>query len=46
MGTAADIEITADAFARLVYGRLDPEHTPHNEQGHVLDVLRRVFPGP
>jgi hypothetical protein len=25
---AADIELPAEAFARLVYGRLDPDHTP------------------
>ncbi len=43
---AADLELTAEAFARLVYGRLDPQHTPHNDEGLVLDVLRRVFPGP
>ncbi|MGD0944157.1 MAG: maleylpyruvate isomerase N-terminal domain-containing protein [Acidimicrobiales bacterium] len=43
---AADIELTAEALARLVYGRLDPQHTPHNDEGLVLDVLRRVFPGP
>jgi uncharacterized protein (TIGR03083 family) len=43
---AADLELTAEAFARLVYGRLDPQHTPHNVEGLVLDVLRLVFPGP
>jgi hypothetical protein len=43
---ATDVELTAEAFARLVYGRLDPEHTPRNDEGPVLDVLRRVFPGP
>ncbi len=43
---AADLELTAEAFARLVYGRLDPQHTPHNDEGLVLGVLRRVFPGP
>jgi hypothetical protein len=42
----ADITLPAEAFARLVYGRLDPEHTPPGEQGAVLDVLRAVFPGP
>ena len=42
----ADIELTAEAFARLVYGRLDPGHTSHNEEGPLLDELRRVFPGP
>ena len=43
---AADVELPAEAFARLVYGRLDPAHTPRNDQGQILDLLRRVFPGP
>ena len=42
----ADIVLPAEAFIRLVYGRLDPEHTPHKDEVPVLDVLRRVFPGP
>ena len=42
----ADVELPAEAFARLVYGRLDEEHTPTGDHGPVLDVLRRVFPGP
>jgi uncharacterized protein (TIGR03083 family) len=48
-GEASDGEmrISAEAFIRLVYGRLDPDHTPHVElSGPVsLDELRRVFPG-
>jgi uncharacterized protein (TIGR03083 family) len=43
---SADLELPAEAFARLVYGRLDPDHTPPGEHGAALDVLRRVFPGP
>jgi uncharacterized protein (TIGR03083 family) len=43
---SADLELPAEAFVRLVYGRLDPQHTPPGEHGAVLDVLRRVFPGP
>jgi uncharacterized protein (TIGR03083 family) len=43
---SADVELPAEAFVRLVYGRLDPEHTPPGEHGAALDVLRRVFPGP
>jgi uncharacterized protein (TIGR03083 family) len=43
---AADLELPAEAFVRLVYGRLDSEHTPPGERGAALDVLRRVFPGP
>jgi hypothetical protein len=32
---------------RLVYGRLDPDHTPVSAQasGVDLDALRRAFPG-
>jgi uncharacterized protein (TIGR03083 family) len=43
---SADVELTAEEFARLVYGRLDPEHTPQRDDGTDLDVLRSVFPGP
>ena len=41
-----DLELPAEAFIRLVYGRLDPDHTPTGivGAGH-LDELRRVFPG-
>jgi uncharacterized protein (TIGR03083 family) len=42
-----DVTIPAEAFARLVYGRLDPDHTPAIDgDPTVLDELRRVFPGP
>jgi uncharacterized protein (TIGR03083 family) len=41
-----DVELPAEAFARLVYGRLDAEHTPAGEHGPALDTLRRLFPGP
>jgi uncharacterized protein (TIGR03083 family) len=44
--TSPDVELPAEAFARLVYGRLDAEHTPAGEHGSALDVLRRLFPGP
>lgn len=43
---SADLTLPAEAFSRLVYGRLDPEHTPPGDHGPALDVLRRVFPGP
>jgi uncharacterized protein (TIGR03083 family) len=43
---STDLEVPAEAFVRLVYGRLDPEHTPPGAHGAALDVLRRVFPGP
>lgn len=42
-----ELRISAEAFLRLVYGRLDPAHTPEVElTGPItLDDLRRVFPG-
>jgi uncharacterized protein (TIGR03083 family) len=43
----ADVELPAEAFIRLVYGRLDPDHTPSGIAGEShLGALRRVFPGP
>jgi len=42
---AVDLELPAEAFARLVYGRLDPEHTPNGIDEVHLDLLRRTFPG-
>ncbi|MEY2571504.1 MAG: hypothetical protein QOE63_1854 [Acidimicrobiaceae bacterium] len=42
-----DVELPAEAFTRLVYGRLDPEHTPTvTGDAEALDELRRVYPGP
>lgn len=42
----ADLELPAEAFARLVYGRLDPAHTPASAGDvDVLDRLRATFPG-
>lgn len=41
----ADLELPAEAFVRLMYGRLDTEHPPAGDHGPALDVLRRVFPG-
>jgi len=44
---AADLALPAEAFIRLVYGRLDPDHTPEFEGDEAtLDRLRKVFPGP
>ena len=41
-----ELALPAEAFIRLVYGRLDPAHTPPAETKHVdLDELRPVFPG-
>jgi uncharacterized protein (TIGR03083 family) len=47
-GTEADgeIQLPAEALLRLLYGRLDPEHTPpYTAEGISLDRLRAVFPG-
>lgn len=42
---AADLELPAEAFARLVYGRLSRDVAPGRNEA-ALDLLRRVFPGP
>ena len=45
-GVEPDLELPAESFCRLVYGRLDPDHSPAvPANGEVLDLLRRVFPG-
>jgi uncharacterized protein (TIGR03083 family) len=45
--TMASLRLPAEAFVRLVYGRLDPDHTPDGSytDGTDLDTLRRAFPG-
>jgi uncharacterized protein (TIGR03083 family) len=41
-----DLELPAEAMVRLIYGRLDPEHTPAFRGAAAdLDELRRAFPG-
>jgi hypothetical protein len=41
-----ELRLPAEAFVRLVYGRLDPAHTPPVEaDGMDLDELRPLFPG-
>jgi uncharacterized protein (TIGR03083 family) len=46
-GTIPDLTMATEAFARLVYGRLDAGHTPLVDgDPNVLDELRRVYPGP
>jgi uncharacterized protein (TIGR03083 family) len=40
-----DLELPAESFVRLIYGRLDVDHTPAAVRGEVVDDLRRVFPG-
>ena len=44
---ASSIELPAEAFVRLVYGRLDSEHTPAGITATGVDLarLRQVFPG-
>jgi uncharacterized protein (TIGR03083 family) len=44
---AAELVLPAEAFVRLVYGRLDADHTPTSVAvtGVELDLLRTVFPG-
>ena len=42
-----DLELPAEAFARLIYGRLDPDHTPaFTGTEELMDVLRQTYPGP
>jgi uncharacterized protein (TIGR03083 family) len=47
-GASPDLTMPAEAFVRLVYGRLDPDHTPTAVTGDddALNQLRAVFPGP
>ncbi len=41
-----NLELAAEAFVRLVYGRLDRDHTPSFGGAEAdLDELRRAFPG-
>jgi uncharacterized protein (TIGR03083 family) len=41
-----DLRLPAEAFIRLIYGRLDPARTPPVDANGVdLDELRRLFPG-
>jgi hypothetical protein len=41
-----DLELPADALIRLVFGRLDPDHSPATAaEAPYLDELRQVFPG-
>jgi uncharacterized protein (TIGR03083 family) len=44
--STGQLALPAEALLRLVYGRLDPEHTPPvTADGVELDALRAVFPG-
>jgi uncharacterized protein (TIGR03083 family) len=46
-GRDATVRLPAEALVRLVYGRLDADHTPSTvvSEGVDLDDLRRTFPG-
>jgi uncharacterized protein (TIGR03083 family) len=46
-GNAPALHLPAEAFLRLVYGRLDPSHAPaiDGQEHATLDILRTVFPG-
>jgi len=41
-----DLTLPAEAFVRLVYGRLDTPHTPPGHYGDHLGPLRHIYPGP
>ena len=44
---AHPLVLPAEAFARLLYGRLDPDHTPPvDDEADDIAELRKVFPGP
>jgi uncharacterized protein (TIGR03083 family) len=41
-----DLTLPTEALVRLIYGRLDPDHTPAIDgDPAILDELRQVFPG-
>jgi len=44
---SAQLRLPAEAFVRLVYGRLDAEHTPASVKAEGVDLadLRATFPG-
>ena len=42
----SELRLPAEAFIRLLYGRMDEAHTPPAENAGVeLDELRPLFPG-
>jgi uncharacterized protein (TIGR03083 family) len=46
-GQSPDLRLPAEALGRLVYGRLDSEHTPaFTGDADLVETLRGVFPGP
>jgi len=45
-GSVPHLRLPSEALVRLVYGRLDPAHTPQVEISKLdLDELRQIFPG-
>ena len=40
-----DLELPSEAFVRLIYGRLDPDHSPPDIESPELEQLRGLFPG-
>ncbi|MDT4962164.1 MAG: hypothetical protein QOF87_1811 [Pseudonocardiales bacterium] len=46
-GATGQLRLTGEAFVRLIYGRLDPDHTPGSvaAEGVELDTVRHAFPG-
>ena len=46
-GTSARLQLPAEAFVRLVYGRMDVDHTPASVEADGVDLadLRVTFPG-
>jgi hypothetical protein len=44
-GGHVDLELPAEAFVRLVGGRLDLKHTPFGLDNLLLEELRQAFPG-
>ena len=40
-----DSELPSESFVRLVYGRLDPGHSPADIESPELEQLRGLFPG-
>ncbi|HQT99778.1 MAG TPA: maleylpyruvate isomerase N-terminal domain-containing protein [Acidimicrobiales bacterium] len=42
---AIDLELSAEALVRAIYGRLDDEHCPPELHGPALETLRHTFPG-
>ena len=40
-----DVELPSEAFVRLIYGRLDPDHSPPDIESPELEQLRGLFPG-